>query len=318
MKKKLMSIVVPCYNEQESLPIFYEEIKKIEKEMNYVDFEYIFVNDGSRDRTLEIARSLAKKDKKVRYISFSRNFGKEAAMYAGIEKSTAKYTAIIDADLQQNPKYLVEMLEFLEKNEEYDEVAMVNKDRSNYKGIGKWATRTFYKLMNSLSDVKFEEDASDFRMFRSYVRTAILKLSEKNRFTKGIFGYIGFKIKCIPYKVEERNSGKSKFNLRKTLSYGVDGIVGYSIKPLKIATVMGFITSILGFIYLIYLIIKTIVVGIETPGFATIVCLILFIGGIELLCIGILGEYISKVFVETKNRPIYLEKNSLGFEDDIL
>ena len=311
-----LDIIVPAYNEEGNVKKLYEKIKDVLKKEK---FRIIFVNDGSTDDTYKILKELYKEDKeRVRVVNFSRNFGKEAAMYAGIEKSTAKYTAIIDADLQQNPKYLVEMLEFLEKNEEYDEVAMVNKDRSNYKGIAKWATRRFYKLMNSLSDVKFEEDASDFRMFRSYVRTAILKLSEKNRFTKGIFGYIGFKIKCIPYKVEERNSGKSKFNLRKTLSYGVDGIVGYSIKPLKIATVMGFITSILGFIYLIYLIIKTIVVGIETPGFATIVCLILFIGGIELLCIGILGEYISKVFVETKNRPIYLEKNSLGFEDDIL
>ena len=311
-----LDIIVPAYNEEGNVKKLYEKIKDVLKKEK---FRIIFVNDGSTDDTYKILKELYKEDKeRVRVVNFSRNFGKEAAMYAGIEKSTAKYTAIIDADLQQNPKYLVEMLEFLEKNEEYDEVAMVNKDRSNYKGIGKWATRTFYKLMNSLSDVKFEEDASDFRMFRSYVRTAILKLSEKNRFTKGIFGYIGFKIKCIPYKVEKRNSGKSKFNLRKTLSYGVDGIVGYSIKPLKIAPVMGFITSILGFIYLIYLIIKTIVVGIETPGFATIVCLILFIGGIELLCIGILGEYISKVFVETKNRPIYLEKNSLGFEDDIL
>ena len=311
-----LDIIVPAYNEEGNVKKLYEKIKDVLKKEK---FRIIFVNDGSTDDTYKILKELYKEDKeRVRVVNFSRNFGKEAAMYAGIEKSTAKYTAIIDADLQQNPKYLVEMLEFLEKNEEYDEVAMVNKDRSNYKGIAKWATRRFYKLMNSMSDVKFEEDASDFRMFRSYVRTAILKLSEKNRFTKGIFGYIGFKIKCIPYKVEERNSGKSKFNLRKTLSYGVDGIVGYSIKPLKIATVMGFITSILGFIYLIYLIIKTIVVGIETPGFATIVCLILFIGGIELLCIGILGEYISKVFVETKNRPIYLEKNSLGFEDDIL
>ena len=311
-----LDIIVPAYNEEGNVKKLYEKIKDVLKKEK---FRIIFVNDGSTDDTYKILKELYKEDKeRVRVVNFSRNFGKEAAMYAGIEKSTAKYTAIIDADLQQNPKYLVEMLEFLEKNEEYDEVAMVNKDRSNYKGIAKWATRRFYKLMNSMSDVKFEEDASDFRMFRSYVRTAILKLSEKNRFTKGIFGYIGFKIKCIPYKVEERNSGKSKFNLRKTLSYGVDGIVGYSIKPLKIATVMGFITSILGFIYLIYLIIKTIVVGIETPGFATIVCLLLFIGGIELLCIGILGEYISKVFVETKNRPIYLEKNSLGFEDDIL
>ena len=311
-----LDIIVPAYNEEGNVKKLYEKIKDVLKKEK---FRIIFVNDGSTDDTYKVLKELYKEDKeRVRVVNFSRNFGKEAAMYAGIEKSTAKYTAIIDADLQQNPKYLVEMLEFLEKNEEYDEVAMVNKERSNYKGLAKWATRRFYKLMNLMSDVKFEEDASDFRMFRSYVRTAILKLSEKNRFTKGIFGYIGFKIKCIPYKVEERNSGKSKFNLRKTLSYGVDGIVGYSIKPLKIATVMGFLTSILGFIYLIYLIIKTIVVGIETPGFATIVCLILFIGGIELLCIGILGEYISKVFVETKNRPIYLEKNSLGFEDDIL
>ena len=311
-----LDIIVPAYNEEGNVKKLYEKIKDVLKKEK---FRIIFVNDGSTDDTYKVLKEIYKEDKeRVRVVNFSRNFGKEAAMYAGIEKSTAKYTAIIDADLQQNPKYLVEMLEFLEKNEEYDEVAMVNKERSNYKGLAKWATRRFYKLMNLMSDVKFEEDASDFRMFRSYVRTAILKLSEKNRFTKGIFGYIGFKIKCIPYKVEERNSGKSKFNLRKTLSYGVDGIVGYSIKPLKIATIMGFLTSILGFIYLIYLIIKTIVVGIETPGFATIVCLILFIGGIELLCIGILGEYISKVFVETKNRPIYLEKNSLGFEDDIL
>ena len=311
-----LDIIVPSYNEDGNVKKLYERIKDVLKKEKY---RIIFVNDGSEDNTYNELKDLYKSDKEhVKVIDFSRNFGKEAAMYAGIEKSDAKYTAIIDADLQQNPKYLLEMLEFLEKNDDYDEVAMVNKTRNNNKFFTKWAHKRFYKVMNSMSDINLPEDASDFRMFRASVRKAILKLSEKSRFTKGIFGYVGFKIKCIPYDVEERHAGKSKFNLRSAMSYAINGLISYSVKPLKIATITGFITSSIGFIYLMYLIIKTLVVGIETPGFATIVCLILFIGGIELLCMGILGEYLSRVFIETKGRPIYLEKNSLGFEDDIL
>ena len=311
-----LDIIIPSYNEEKNVTLIYKKISDAFKNINY---EIIYVNDGSTDNTYKELKKLYEDDQKhVKVVNFSRNFGKEAAIFAGLEKSDGKYTAIIDADLEQNPKYLKEMLAFLEDNQEYDEVCMINKERKNHRGLHKFLARSFYKVINSLSDVKFEPDASDFRMFRKNVRDAILKLNEKNRFSKGIFSWVGFNIKYLPYDVEKRIHGTSNYGIKKSFKYAMDGIIGYSIKPLKIITSTGITFSFVGFMYLLYVLIKTIVIGVDTPGFATIVCLILFIGGIQLISIGMLGEYISKTFIETKNRPIYIEKNSLGFDDDIL
>lgn len=311
-----LSIIIPAYNESGNLEIIYKSIDSYFKDINY---EIIYVNDGSVDNTELELKTLYKYDKDhIRVINFSRNFGKDAAIYAGCIHSTGEYTAIIDADMEQDPKYLVEMISFLETNREYDQVAMKIKERKTGSFIKRKGSKLFYKLMNKMSDIRFEEDASDFRMFRKNVKDAILSMKEKNRFSKGIFNWVGFNTKTMEYEVGKRYKGKSKFNFKSSLKYAIEGIVGYSIKPLRIATFTGLITSLIGFIYLIYLIIKTLVVGIDTPGFATIVCLILFIGGIQLMCIGILGEYLSKTFIETKNRPVYVTKSKLGYDENIL
>jgi len=311
-----LSIIVPAYNEEGNVKTVYDNIKKIFEDISY---EILFVNDGSKDKTYEELKELYKTDKKhIKVVNFSRNFGKEAAMYAGLKHAEGEYTAIIDADMEQNPKYLLEMITFLDKNPEYDQVAMVINQRKAGSAFKRWCSKTFYKFINKLSDIHFAEDASDFRMFRREVREAIVSLPEKNRFSKGIFSWIGFNTKYMKYEVGQRTKGESKFNFRKSLKYALDGIIGYSIKPLKIATYSGILTSFGGFGYLIYILIKTLIFGADTPGFATIVCLILFIGGIQLICLGILGEYLAKTFMETKNRPIFIEKNSLGFEDEIL
>ncbi len=311
-----LSIIIPACNEEGNIDTIYSNIKSIFGDIN---FEIIFVDDGSTDKTLSVLEATYRKDPEhVRAISFSRNFGKDAAIYAGLEHASGEYTAIIDADMEQNPSYLLKMLAFLEKNPEYDQVAMTIKKRKAGGALKRFGAKMFYKFINMLSDIKFSNDASDFRMFRTNVREALLSLPEKNRFSKGIFNWVGFNTKLMEYDVGTRTQGTTKFNFKKSVSYAFDGIVGFSIKPLRLATILGMFTSFCGFVYLIYTIVKTIVVGIETPGFATIVCLILLIGGIQLICIGILGEYIAKMFLETKLRPIYIAKKRLGFEEEIL
>lgn len=311
-----LSILIPAYNEEENMDIIYNNIKSV---LEDISFEIIFIDDGSLDKTYPVLESIYKKDpNRVRVISFSRNFGKDAAIYAGIEYAAGEFTAIIDADMEQDPKYLVKMLNFLENNKNYDQVAMVIKERKAGNVFKRFGSKTFYKFINLLSDIKFEQDASDFRMFNSIVKEALLKLPEKNRFSKGIFNWVGFNTKYLEYDVGTRTKGKTKFGFRSSFRYAVNGIVGFSTRPLKLATVFGSITSLTGFVYLVYVIIKTLVFGADTPGFATIVCLILFLGGIQLISIGILGEYISRMFIETKNRPIYIARKRLGFEDEIL
>ncbi len=303
-------------NEEGNIDTIYNTIKSVMKDNEY---EIVFVDDGSKDQTLSVLEAVYKKDPdRVKVISFSRNFGKEAAIYAGLEHATGEYTAIIDADMEQNPSYLLEMMDFLDENSDFDQVAMTIKKRKAGSAIKRLGGKMFYKVINMLSDVKFQEDASDFRMFRANVKEALLSLPEKNRFSKGIFSWIGFRTKTMEYDVGERQSGVTKFNFKASLKYAMNGIVGFSVKPLKLATILGLITSFAGFVYLIYVIISTIVSGSSVPGYPTIVCLILFIGGVQLISIGILGEYISKMFVETKNRPVYIAQKKLGFEDKIL
>ena len=307
-----LSIIVPAYNEEGNLEKLYNTTKDI---LSNISFEMIFVNDGSKDKTEKILNNLYENNKEnIKVINFSRNFGKDAAIYAGLKKASGKYTAIIDADMEQHPKYLLEMYNFLEENNDYDQVAMVIKKRKKGSIFSRMGGKFFYRLMNKLSDIHFKEDASDFRMFRDYVKDAITSLPEKNRFSKGIFNWIGFQTKFMEYDVGTRYSGKTKFNFNKSFKYAIDGIIGYSTKPLHIATFLGLLCSLSSFLYLIYIIIKTLILGIDIPGFATTVCLVLFIGGIQLICIGILGEYIAKTYIEVKNRPIYVSKSEKGFE----
>ncbi len=306
-----LNVIIPIYNEEENLKDLYNELTNSLKD---IDYKLLFIDDGSTDKSLDILKFLYEKDNdKIKILSFSRNFGKESAIYAGLKNSNSEYTTIIDADLQQDPKYLLTMLDELEKNKNIDSVCMIQTQRKN-----RFFQKRFYKLINKVSKTTFVDGASDFRMFKKYVVKSILLLSEKNRFSKGIFSWVGFNTKYLPYKVKKRKKGRSKWNLPNLINYALDGFVGFSTSPLKIATYSGILTSVAAFIYLLVIIIKTLIIGKDIPGYASTICLILFIGGIQLLCIGILGEYISKTYIETKNRPLYIEKEKIGFDDEIL
>ena len=310
-----LDVIIPSYNEEESLTKLYNKLSETLKDIKY---RLIFVDDGSKDNTYNLLSNIYKEDKKhVSVISFSRNFGKDSAIYAGMKHSTAEYVCIIDADLQQNPKYIVDMLDFLDNNKEYDEVCMKN-DYKEYSFINRFFRKTFYKTIARLSGQQFEIGASDFRMFRKYVNKSILELGETERFSKGLFSWVGFNIYYMDYKVEKRIAGKSKFNLGKQFSYAKDGIYNFSIKPLKIATYLGTIMSSIAFIYLISILIKTLIVGKDTPGYASLMCVILLLGGIQLIFLGIIGEYLGRNYMETKKRPSYIAKSKLGFDEDIL
>ncbi len=306
-----LDIVVPLYNEEENLADFYNEVKK---SLSNIEYRLIFVNDGSSDNSLKVLKDLYKFDKKrVRVVSFSRNFGKESAIYAGLKNSNAEYTAIIDADLQQDPNYLLEMINKLDKNNDIDSICMIQAQKKN-----RFFQKLFYKFINRISKTNFVDGASDFRMFRKKVVESILSLSEKNRFSKGIFSWVGFNTLYLPYVVKERKKGKSKWNFFKLLNYAIDGFVGFSTSPLKFSVYLGLLSSFSAFVYLIVILIKTLVKGVDVPGYASIICLMLFIGGCILLSIGILGEYLAKTYLEVKNRPIYIESERIGFESDVL
>lgn len=306
-----LDIIVPLYNEEENLADFYNEVKKT---LSNIEYRIIFINDGSSDNSLKVLKDLYKFDKKrVRVVSFSRNFGKESAIYAGLKNSNAEYTAIIDADLQQDPNYLLDMLNKLDKNNDIDSICMIQAQKKN-----RFFQKLFYKFINKISKTNFVNGASDFRMFRKKVVESILSLSEKNRFSKGIFSWVGFNTLYLPYVVKMRKKGKSKWNFFKLLNYAIDGFVGFSTSPLKFSVYLGLLSSISAFIYLIVILIKTLIKGKDVPGYASIICLILFIGGCILLSIGILGEYLAKTYLEVKNRPIYIESERIGFESDIL
>lgn len=306
-----LSVIVPLYNEEEVIEKFYNKISKTLENKKY---ELLFINDGSKDNSLQILKNIYINDKEcVKIISFSRNFGKEAAIYAGLKSSSGEYTVIIDADLQQNPKYILEMEEFLDKNNDYDEVCMIQSQSKKRK-----KQKLFYKVISKLSKIDFVNGASDFRMMRKYVVNSILEMTEVNRFSKGIFSWIGFNVSYKPYDVEKRQGGETKWKFKDLVRYAINGIVGFSTSPLKLATYLGSITSLIAFIYLIVILIKTLIMGIDLPGYASTLCIVLFLGGIQLLCIGILGEYISKTYMETKKRPIYLTKEKIGFDDNIL
>lgn len=300
-----LSFIVPCYNEEGNIKAFY---KKITDTIDYQKYNYeiIFVNDGSKDKTLSVLKELLTEEVPVKIIDFSRNFGKEAGIYAGLKEASGDYVAIIDADLQQNPKFLLKMKEILDTTD-YDIVTAYQKQRKEG-FILSFFKKMFYKLINRLSDVEFVSGASDFRMFRKNVRDAILELDEYYRFSKGIFSFVGFDNYYMPYDVESRNSGKTKWSFWKLFKYAIDGIVSFTTSPLRIATILGLMMSLGSFIYLIILLIQKICYGIAVAGYASILGVSLLIGGIQLLSLGIIGEYLARTYIEVKKRPIYITK----------
>lgn len=309
-----LSLVVPCYNEAENVQAFQNATIQAFDGCGY-DFEIVFVDDGSKDATMYQLRKIFVEQKcPVKVVSFSRNFGKEAGIYAGLKQTCGDYVALIDADLQQRPEIVREMVQMLEDEPEYDLVAAYQDRRGEGKVLS-FFKKSFYKLINFLSDVDLHPDASDFRTMRRTVADSILNLGEYHRFSKGIFAWIGFNTKYIPYTACERLTGVSKWNFRKLFNYAVEGIIGYSTKPLRIATFLGGFTAVIAFLYLIIVILEKLIAGIDIPGYATIIVLILFLGSIQLFCIGIIGEYVGRTFEQSKNRPVYVPREVLSYED---
>lgn len=303
-----ISCIVPCYNEEASLPYFYAEITRIEKNMKLrgkLEFEIIFINDGSKDNTLKVLKEFAQNDSQVKYISFSRNFGKEAAMYAGLQKSTGDYVAIMDADMQDPPSLLPEMYRILQ-TEDYDNVAMRRTSRDGEPPIRSFFAKLFYRIINKISKADIVDGARDFRLMKRAMVDAILEMGEYNRFSKGIFGWVGFKTKWLPYVNIERVAGETKWSFWKLFVYSLEGIVAFSTVPLSIASVIGILLCFFAFIAIAFVIGRTLVFGDPVEGWPSLVCIITLIGGIQLFCMGIMGQYLAKTYLETKHRPIYI------------
>ncbi|HFI0253466.1 TPA: glycosyltransferase family 2 protein [Streptococcus suis] len=303
----MISVIVPCYNEEEAIPYFYEAMETVHKEMGD-RFEYIFVNDGSKDGTLKVLRQLAGQDKAVRYLSFSRNFGKEAALYAGLQAATGDLVTVMDVDLQDPPEMLIEMKAMLDGNPDLDCVGTRRVSRDGEPPIRSFFAKLFYKLMNKISQVEVVDGARDFRLMRRHMVDAILSVSEYNRFSKGIFAWVGFETEYLPYKNVERVAGETSWSFWKLLSYSIEGIINFSDTPLNIASYTGFFTFLLSLVLMVIVVVKTLVFGDPTIGWPSTICIILFLGGLQLMTIGILGKYLAKVFLETKKRPVYIVK----------
>ena len=308
-----LSLVVPCYNEAENVSAFLDAVMNAFAGCGY-DYEIVFVNDGSRDATLHNLKKLHKAQKcPVKVVSFSRNFGKEAGIYAGLQHASGEYTALIDADLQQRPEIVRDMVQILDQQPEYDVVAAYQDRRSEGKVLS-FFKKSFYSVINMLSKVTLQPDASDFRTFRSSVKESILELGEYHRFSKGIFAWVGYETCFIPYVACERAAGTTKWSFWKLCNYAIEGIIGFSTAPLRLATLLGGITGVSAVIYLIWVILEKLIWGIDVPGYATIIVLILLLGAIQLFCIGIIGEYVGRTFEQSKDRPIYLAKEILEYE----
>ena len=303
--KKLLSIVVPAYNEQEALPLFYEAILEVENKLSTVDLELIFIDDGSKDNTLHVIKELHDKDARVHFVSFSRNFGKEAAIYAGLNHAKGDYVVMMDADLQDPPALLPEMLKYLETGE-YQCVATRRVDRKGEPPIRSWFARKFYRLMNKISDADIVDGARDYQMMTRRVVDAILSMGEYNRFSKGIFGWVGFKRKWLEFENTERVAGETKWSFWKLFLYAIDGIVAFSTAPLTMVSILGLIMCFVAFLFIVIIIIRTLVFGDPTNGWPSMVCIILMVSGIQLSCLGIIGQYMAKTYLETKKRPIYI------------
>lgn len=308
----LLSIIVPCLNEEKNVPILYEEVSNVineDIELSNLSFEFIFVDDGSKDKTLEVIKKLSKNNEQIKFISFSRNFGKEAAIYAGLENSSGDLILLMDSDLQDPPSLLSQMHSII-KSGEYDCVAARRISREGEPVIRSFFTRAFYKIINAISETKIVDGARDFRLMTRPMVDSILKVSEYNRFSKGIFSWVGFKTKWLEYENIERKNGESNWSFWKLLVYALDGIMSFSAFPLYLSTIVGIFLSVLALIFIIIIIIRTLLFGDAVEGWPSTICVILFLGGIQLFSIGILGQYLSKIYLETKNRPIYICKET--------
>lgn len=309
-----LSLVVPCFNEAENVTLFRDAVIEAFDGCGY-SYEIVFVDDGSKDATLHNLKKLHASNKcPVKVVSFSRNFGKEAAIYAGMQHASGEYISLIDADLQQRPEIVRDMVRILDEQPQYDVVAAY-QDRRREGKILSFFKRSFYALINRLSTVKLQPDASDFRTFRRSVAESIMQLAETHRFSKGIFAWVGYETCFIPYVAQERAHGKTKWSFRKLFNYAIEGIIGFSTAPLRLAIYLGIFTSIAALIYLLIVVAEKLIWGIAIPGYATIIVLILLLGSMQLFCIGIIGEYVGKIFEQSKDRPIYIEKEFLTYED---
>ena len=308
----MLSLVIPCYNEEGNVEKFFSETNRV-FEGKITDYEFVFVNDGSTDKTHQNLKKLfnENRDSNIQVLSFSRNFGKESAIYAGLSNANGDMVCLIDADLQQRPEVVVEMFEIMNSDPDLDCVTAYQGERKEGALMSKMKS-IFYGLINKISDVDFVNGASDFRLMKRNMVDAILSMTEFHRFSKGIFSYVGFNTKYIPYVVAERESGESKWGFRKLFKYALEGIFAFSTKPLKISTYVGFFSAVCSVIYLIIVIIQKLAFGIDVPGYATIVVLVLLLGGLQLSSLGILGEYLSKMYVQVKNRPIYILREHLS------
>lgn len=306
---KKISLIVPCYNEEEALPFFYEAICEVSGQLSEFCFEYIFVDDGSKDKTLQYLKALAKKDDRVTYISFARNFGKEAAMYAGFVNASGDYVAVMDADMQDPPALLPEMVAALE-SEEYDSVATRRVSRMGEPKIRSFFARMFYRIINRISDADIVDGARDYRLMKREMVDAIVEMGEYNRFSKGIYGWIGFKTKWLPFENAERVAGETKWSFWKLFKYSLDGIVNFSQAPLAVASWSGILFTLLAFLMIIFICVRKLAFGDPVEGWASQVCITVFLGGIQLFCLGIIGQYLSKTYLEVKKRPHFIVRDS--------
>lgn len=306
---RTVTLIVPCYNEEESLPIFYDAVCEVAQGLPQVDFTFLLVNDGSKDGTLGVIRALAAKDERVKYLSFSRNFGKEAAMYAGFCNAKGDYVAAMDADMQDPPSLLPQMIETLDAGE-YDSVATRRVTRAGEPRLRSFFARRFYRIINRISDADVVDGARDFRLMRREMVQSIVEMGEYNRFSKGIFGWIGFRTKWLPYENVERVAGETKWSFFKLFKYSIDGIINFSQAPLAVASWMGIFLTFVAFLMVVFVVVRRLIFGDPVAGWASTICVILFIGGIQLLCMGIMGQYLAKTYMEVKGRPHYIVAES--------
>lgn len=308
-----ISVVIPCWNEEEALSIYYREMKQVMEKMQAEpgppEFELIFVDDGSVDRTLRIMKELHEKDSRCRYLSFSRNFGKEAAIYAGLKAAGGNYVAVMDVDLQDPPCLLPEMYQIL-KEEEYDSVATKRSTRTGEPRIRSFLSDSFYRFINRISKTEIVNGARDYRLMNRKMVDAVLRMSEYNRFSKGIFGWVGFRTKWLEFENVERSAGETKWSLKKLFCYSMEGITGFSVAPLSLASVVGVLFCVLSFLLVLLIVIKTMIWGDPVSGWPSLACIIFLVSGVQLLCTGIVGQYLSKTYLETKHRPIFILKDS--------
>ncbi len=306
---ELISLIIPCYNEQESLPLLYPELVKVATQMSAQTFEFLFVNDGSKDHTLQILKDLAAKDDRVKYISFSRNFGKESAMYAGLEHAKGNYVAFLDADMQDPPSLLPEMFRAVTE-EGYDSAATRRVSRKGEPAIRSFFARMFYKIMNHISDTDIVDGARDFRLMNRQFVDALLELKEYNRFSKGLFGWVGYKTKWIEFENVERVAGETKWSFWSLFKYSIEGILAFTTAPLVLASILGVFLCFVAFVFILFIIIRKLCFNNSVNGWASTVCIISLLGGIQLFSIGVLGQYLAKLYSEVKNRPIYLVRET--------